>query len=1032
MVVKLPGPQNLSDPTSGRSGSIIAHYDVSPIKEGYDELGRGIRQMGSAIASIGDNIGQLDEQKRAEQEKTARFNTQVGLLKTGSDLQTALDEAKKTAQPGAEGFAKGFIGGVVDKKYDDFIKTVPEPLRQDATIRFMGLKERLREDANTFEQGEAKRVSDNTVEDGAGKILSSLQANPDSHDAADKNAKELFDTAPHSSPIEADERFRKWKEVSGKTIVQARKNIYGPDVAGRGLVEGDGDLLKHFEGFRSKPYWDTNHWRGGYGSDTYTDANGNSHPVTKDSVISREDADRDLAKRKGIAQQGIIGKVGQEAWNRLNPAQKEALTSVAYNYGSLPDRVVPAVRSGDAGAMSQAVARLGMDNGGINRSRRAQEAALISGRQSFSGSGVAPEYAGIPPQERQKLYDDLTNDSIRQQKDAYDFQLNGLLTGIHDGNMGQTDLDAARQAGWLTDIGDIQKVEKGIKDYQEETGSVNSVMQRIAAGNGSFDPTDGSDDRKAVDKIWDKSVAPLGLTQGDGSAVTAMNMLWRRTGILPKGAKGEILGMIRSTDPAKITTGLSYIDGLEHDNSPAFRSTFDGDTEAQLAQFRTGMQYNNVQEVVDRIKQSNDPEFTKVVAARKKEMEQGHVLDKMTFEKDIRPLFESAYGKRFWSMGMVEGMGTSIMPNQQAAALEDFKDLVAEQYTKTGDLNKAKEEAASRFARVWGPSNANSGRFMKRPPEYYYGPVDIANPHAYMGDQIRQQLEADGHVTKETVGPNIGTAFRQYDSTLYPEYALRADRITDADISAGRPASYELWVVNKDGGVEPSALGADGKPKRFVFDETRAKQDFESQNRTLQTKVQETRKEISDQLGQIPSLNPNLKIPEGEPLPVNMTTFASTLFGSKSDITENDFSSSDKQTLVDTVKRVKAKTGKTEGVIGYGDYSPDGKVSDFGTGMSAGKIVGQSFNNPAFRLETTLGMARYKIEKGNLIITDVYDWYANKGKVNQAVQQQGGPLGLMAVGYQSRGWEGLLNAIGSMSAAKGSGRKVRINLGPVD
>lgn len=158
---------------------------------------------------------------------------------------------------------------------------------------------------------------------------------------------------------------------------------------------GDGDalsLLRGFEGFRETPYYDVNADRIGYGSDTITNADGSVRRVRKGDRVSRADAERDLSRRAGEFAQGARGKIGGDAWDALPGGAKAALTSVAYNYGSIPDRIVGAARSGDLDALARAVEGLGSDNNGINRRRRAKEASYIRGsRRSTGGAGPAVE-----------------------------------------------------------------------------------------------------------------------------------------------------------------------------------------------------------------------------------------------------------------------------------------------------------------------------------------------------------------------------------------------------------------------------------------------------------------------------------------------------------------------------------------------------------------------------------------------------------------------------------------------------------------
>lgn len=150
-------------------------------------------------------------------------------------------------------------------------------------------------------------------------------------------------------------------------------------------------MVKGFENFISKAKWDVNAFRVGFGSDTVTRANGTIEKVTKDTVVTLDDAQRDLSRRLVEFQDGIRSAIGIETWKSLNDAQQAALTSIAYNYGSLPKLIVNAIQSGGGSqAVAQAIAALGSDNGGINKGRRNQEA------QSYlSGSGMSLGQSGL-------------------------------------------------------------------------------------------------------------------------------------------------------------------------------------------------------------------------------------------------------------------------------------------------------------------------------------------------------------------------------------------------------------------------------------------------------------------------------------------------------------------------------------------------------------------------------------------------------------------------------------------------------------
>lgn len=156
-----------------------------------------------------------------------------------------------------------------------------------------------------------------------------------------------------------------------------------PAIKGTALDQATG-LLKKFEGFSDKAYWDVNAYRTGYGSDTITKADGTIVKVTKDTVVSRADAERDLARRTQEFANRARNNVSSSTWDKLPPNAQAALTSYAYNYGSLTKDVIAAAQasaqSGDMNALANAVRNRQNNNNGVNAKRRNQEADYILGK----------------------------------------------------------------------------------------------------------------------------------------------------------------------------------------------------------------------------------------------------------------------------------------------------------------------------------------------------------------------------------------------------------------------------------------------------------------------------------------------------------------------------------------------------------------------------------------------------------------------------------------------------------------------------
>lgn len=162
-------------------------------------------------------------------------------------------------------------------------------------------------------------------------------------------------------------------------------------------------LIRDKESFRATPYWDENAWRIGYGSDTITRADGTVIPMSRnrkvkpDVTVTKDDAERDLRRRVPQFQRdGVIRYVGEAAWNKLPPEAKAAVTSLAYNYGSIANlrSIKRAIVSGDTKKLADAIKARGVDNGGLNAQRRADEAKLVlSARPAPARGNMAEQRA---------------------------------------------------------------------------------------------------------------------------------------------------------------------------------------------------------------------------------------------------------------------------------------------------------------------------------------------------------------------------------------------------------------------------------------------------------------------------------------------------------------------------------------------------------------------------------------------------------------------------------------------------------------
>ena len=142
-------------------------------------------------------------------------------------------------------------------------------------------------------------------------------------------------------------------------------------------------LLRGFEGFEASPYGDpTTSGKGkvvprvGYGTDTVTLPDGTVKKVTAGMTVTKEDAERDLHRRVTTEFGPRVQRTAGQGWDKLTPTAQAALTSVAYNYGSIDKLtgLAEAARRGDSNAVADAIAKLP-----ANARRRQREADFARG-----------------------------------------------------------------------------------------------------------------------------------------------------------------------------------------------------------------------------------------------------------------------------------------------------------------------------------------------------------------------------------------------------------------------------------------------------------------------------------------------------------------------------------------------------------------------------------------------------------------------------------------------------------------------------
>ena len=136
-------------------------------------------------------------------------------------------------------------------------------------------------------------------------------------------------------------------------------------------------LVAAEEGMRQDAYWDKSgqKWTIGYGMTTMPDGS----PVKEGDRLTKEQAVESF--RSGLAEheQRAIAQVGEERWASMDPKMRSVLTSITYNYGSIPDRILPEAKSGSVEDLATAIDKLHGDNEGDLKGRRMREQSILRG-----------------------------------------------------------------------------------------------------------------------------------------------------------------------------------------------------------------------------------------------------------------------------------------------------------------------------------------------------------------------------------------------------------------------------------------------------------------------------------------------------------------------------------------------------------------------------------------------------------------------------------------------------------------------------
>ena len=691
-----------------------------------------------AIAGLGDAVTGLALKIEANKRQSAGFDIEQQFIALQEEDERAYEESRRGLAGSGEGFWEASRAASAER-YDAWVDSLPSWAQDEYRTK----AERKKAERSNRAFGDQYAQQDtNTraiLSEEERKAGVAVQENPESFEEFRARQHGLID----KSTLPAAEKEARKREIDSALAVTAAESaaVNSPGAALAATFEpgldGMKSLIRKKEGFRISPYWDVNAYRAGYGSDTYTTADGKVHKVTADSVVTQEDAERDLDRRINEEfMPAAIGAIGADQWAKLSPAAQAVMVSLSYNYGagawadSLKG-VADAAKAGDPETLAAAVRGLAGHNNGINAGRRNSEADMVL--YGVGSGGPPPAYLGYLNADQTAAYkrtaEAAWHDQMSAAQAVADAQRaasqDAALLSIMEGPDPQGAYDKARSEGLFGSAEEVKRVNTALEQRQAKGADAVAGLDLM---NGSV-PASRLDagHRKAVNS-WFQGAVNAGL-----DAAEAARVAFGKTGIVPADfAKGLIAGA-GSSDPAQVGESLRATANLLGADPNAFNGVSNSSRlvdDALEFTRRTTVLGESAEDAVkailaDRLR----PAAT--VAAQEEALK--------LFRKDHLTPDKIEAGL---AVAAENGWGTDArIPTGEltggAAMRSIYKGLAEEGFRKFGNPDRAMDWAAKQMEKRFGVWN---GTLTQYPPDKAGVPAlpGADDPYAWVAEQAAQ------------------------------------------------------------------------------------------------------------------------------------------------------------------------------------------------------------------------------------------------------------------------------------------------------
>jgi muramidase (phage lysozyme) len=794
-----------------RSASTPLRPEALPQRVNYtpEMFGAG---LATGLASVGGAFAALAEQEKAVQ----KFDTLGAFARFESDLSTEFEQLKQDTPENAANFFSQ-ADALHSRRAAEFLNTIPPQFQPEFAAKVETSRKPFIANAFKFDFDQKNLYFNNVITRSVEAAKIELDKEPSKLEASRGRIYEAIDASGLS---EIDKtRQKRIADANLEAIVYRRTisatqgaNLRNPSttLAAADLPPIAGGVLAVIAKRESGGRYDV---RYGGNEGTKTISSFADHP-RQFSVI----ADGPNAGKKSSASgkyqfiEGTWDAAARMAGVKDFTPQSQDRAAWAWAQKTVQDQTGKTIDELIAGKNWQALkTALGSQWEGVkNMSVKEIEETFTGNAGKFADYArieADPRFKSLTLEQRNALRADGEREAnaiyanqiagLKQQEDSL---RNQLYTSLFDGKAGQSAIDEARKAGWLSDYDQIAKAQGILEKKGTETRYLMEGTAKL--DNNSIWLQDDADDKARANALLGKNGMDS-LTKRDESYVNSTLLpRYEKMGMVAGDAVNALTGMLRNPDPANGVFAMETLRRLREINPAQFASQFGSDIQKELDFYTARRNLNGPEAAIKRLYGEGSPAARQAQVEMRKQAQEKLDSPDFKVQEKATEQFSSWIGSWFGGYG-----GKMPAEAQTASALtRDFKAAFIDNFALYDGDEKAALEATNKdMSRIWGVTNiSGKAELMRFPPDKAgYPPVN--GKFDWVKKSVYDQLK---------LPPGSSVSLISDETTEKEVRGLRVGREQQ-----GPPIRPSYLVSIKDAtGQRRMHLGADGRLVRIDFE----------------------------------------------------------------------------------------------------------------------------------------------------------------------------------------------------------------------